>query len=129
MTLVVQPDFEFAAQDVKKFFALVCVGFAAATAGFDAEEMRFHGGVAPGEKLHADVGTGFEDFALGSANERLGVSIGFEHGKDIGFIETRDALESRDRRAHLATFESAEKTDRDFGGARHLSQGEAALYP
>ena len=69
MTLGVQPDLEFAAQDVEEFFALVRVGFAAATAGFDAEEMRFHGGVAPGEKLHADVGAGFQDFALRGTDE------------------------------------------------------------
>ena len=46
--LAVQPDFKIAAEDVQEFLALVRIGFAAATAWFDAEEMRFHRGIAPG---------------------------------------------------------------------------------
>jgi hypothetical protein len=70
--LVVKPDFKFAAQDVKEFFTFVGVGFAAAAAGLDTEEVRFHGGVAPGEKLHADIGAGFKDFTpLVSNMERM----------------------------------------------------------
>src|SRR5271170_2476464 len=83
MTLLVQPDFEFTAQDMEKFLAFMGIGFAAAAAGFDAEEVRFHGGVAPGKQLHADGGAGLEDFALGRTDERLSVAVGFKHGKDV----------------------------------------------
>ena len=122
-----QPYFEFAAQDVQKFFALVRVGFAAGATGLDAEEMRFHGGVAPGEKFHADLGTGFEDLALGRANKVLSVTVGFKHGEDIGFVKTRDALKCGDRGTHLAALEGAEKTYGNFCSASDLGERQAAL--
>ena len=74
--LLAQPDLKLAAQDVEKFLALVNVSFAAAPAGFDAEEVRLHGGIAPGEEFHADAGRGFEDFTVLGANEVLGLAVG-----------------------------------------------------
>ncbi len=128
MPLIVQPNFKLAAQDVEEFLAFMCVGFAAASAGLDAEKMRLHGGIAPGQKLHADFRTGFKDFALRRANQRLGVPVRFKHGKDIGFVKARNALERGDGRAHLAAFESAEKANRNLGGARNVSERKAALH-
>src|SRR5271169_6732275 len=127
MTLIVQPDLKFAAQDVEKFFTLVSVGFSAAPAAFDAKEVRLHDGIAPGEKLHADLRAGFEDFALGRANEGLGVPVRFKHGENIGVVKTRDTLERGHRGAHLTALESAEKTDGNFGGTRDLSERKTAL--
>ena len=65
MLFVANPDFKSAANDVKEFFAFVCVGFTAAAAGLDAKEMRLHGFVAPGKKFHANAFGGFEDAAFG----------------------------------------------------------------
>jgi hypothetical protein len=127
MTLVVKPDFELAAHDMKKFLAFMSIRFAATPARFDAKEVRFHGGIAPREKFHADVWAGFEDLALRRANERGGVAIGFEHGKNIGFIEASDALEGGDGRTHLTAFKSAEETDGDFGGFCYVSKGKATF--
>ncbi len=122
-----QPDLEFAAQDVEKFFPFVGVGFTAGATGLDAEEMRLHGGVAPGEKFHADLGTGFENLALGRANKVLSVTVRFKHGKDIGFVKTRDALKCGDRGTHLASLERAEKTYGNFCCASDLGEGQAAF--
>ena len=91
---VVQPDFEFSAHDVKKLFTLMSVRFTAAAAGFDAKEMRLHGGIAPSEKFHAHVGAGLENFALSGTDEALRAAIGFEKGHDVGLVETRDAPQS-----------------------------------
>ena len=124
--IVFQPNFEIAAEDVEKFFAFVGVGFAAAAAGAHAEEVRLHGGVAPGEEFHADAGSGFENFALGRAHETGILFRGFKKGKDIRAIETCDAAKRRDRGAHLAAFKGAEKTDGDAGGAGDLREREAA---
>jgi hypothetical protein len=124
MTLVVKPDFELAAHDMKKFLSFMSVRFAATSAGFDAKEVRFHGGIAPREKFHADVWAGFEHLTLRRANEGGGVAIGFEHGKNIGFIEASDALEGGDGRAHLTAFKGAEETNGDFGGFCYMSKGK-----
>ncbi len=128
MALIVQPDFKFAAEDVEKLLAFMGVRFAAAAAGFDAEEMRFHGSVAPGEEFHADIGAGFKDFALGRADERLSIAVSFKHGEDIRFVEAGDALKCGNGGAHLTAFEGAEKADGDFGGARDCRQRKAALH-
>ena len=123
----VQPNFKFTAHDVEKFFTFMGIGFTTAAAGFDAEKMRLHGGIAPGEKLHADVGTGFEDLALRGPNEVLGVTVCFEQRDYIGFVKTGNAAERGDGRAHLSAFEGAEKTDGDAGGPSNLREREAAL--
>ena len=67
------------------------IGFPAAAAGFDAEKMRLHGGVAPGQQFHANARGGFQDFPLGRANMALGVAIGFKEGHDVGFVVAGDA--------------------------------------
>jgi len=125
--VILQPNFEFAAKDVKKFLSFVGVGFAAVSAGLDAEKVWLHGGVAPGEQFHANFGAGFEDFALRRTDQELRVAIGVEHGKDVGLIEAGDALKSGNGGTHLAAFESAEETDRDIGGAGDLGERETTL--
>lgn len=127
MALILEPDLKFTAQDVEKFLAFMSIRFTAAPAGFDAKKVRFHGGVAPGKEFHADLGTGFEDLALGGTNEGLDVPIRLKHRKDIGLVETCDALESSDRRAHLAAFESTQEANRHTGGTSDLREREAAL--
>lgn len=127
VALIVEPDLKFTAQDVQEFLAFMSIRFAAAAAWFDAEKVRFHSGVAPGQEFHADLGAGFEDFALRGANEELDVPIRLKHRKDVGFVIAGDALESCDRRVHLAAFEGAEESDGNAGGACDLSQGKAAF--
>src|SRR5882762_4214916 len=129
VAVVVQPEFELAAQDMQEFLALVGVGFAAAAAGFHAEKVRLHGGVAPGEKFHADLGAGFEDFALRRAHKMLPFTVGFEEGDDVGLVKTGDPAKRGDRATHLAAFKGAEKSDGDAGGARNLGEGKFAAHP
>src|SRR5882762_5536151 len=111
----VEPDFEFAAKDVQKLLALVSVGFTAAAAGLDAEEVRLHGGIAPGQQLHANAFGGLEDFALRGANYAGVVGGRFKEGKNVGVVITSDAAEGSDGSAHLSAFERAEKADGDVG--------------
>src|SRR6266446_6382342 len=123
--LAVQPDFKITTEDVQKFFALVRIGFAAAAAGFDAEEMRFHRCIAPGQQFHADVRRSLQDFSLRWANEPGMLPGGFEKREDVGAIEAGDAAERGDRGAHLAALEAAEKPHGYTGGARDLREGES----
>src|SRR5258708_6840860 len=126
MLIGVEPDCEFAAQDVQEFFAFVSVRFAAAAGGLDTKKMRLHGSVAPGKKFHADAIGGFENFALDWAHE-FGIVPGrLEERKNIGAIVARDAPQGANGRAHLATFEGAQKTDGDSRGAGNLRQREIA---
>ena len=127
VALVLEPDFEFAPQHVQKLFAFVGISFAASSSRLDAEQMRFHRGVAPGEELHAHLGAGFEDFAFGRANQGTGVAIGIKQRGDIGLIESSDAAERCDRAAHLTALEGTEKTHGDIRRACHLHQGETTL--
>src|ERR1700730_8708138 len=125
MLLAVQQDFKITAQDVQELFALVRIGFAAATAGFDAEEMRSHRRIAPGEQFHADIRGGLQDFSLRGANEPGMFAGRFKKRKNVGAIEAGDAAECGDRGAHLAALEAAEKSHGYAGGARHLREGES----
>ena len=63
-----QPNLKSAAKDVQEFLALVGVGFAATAAGFHAEKMRLHGGIAPSEEFHAHAGIGLQNFSLRRAH-------------------------------------------------------------
>src|SRR6267142_524837 len=123
--LAVQPDFKISAKDVQKFLALVRVRLAAAAAGFDAEEMRFHHRIAPGQQFHANVRCGFQDFSLVGPNEPRIFAGGFEKREDVRAIEAGDAAERGDRGAHLAAFEAAEESHGYAGGARYLREGES----
>src|SRR6266849_7947871 len=123
---VAEPDFKCAAEDVEEFLAFVGVGFAAAAAGFHAEKVRFHDGVAPGEEFHAHAGIGLQNFSLRWSHEAEIFAGGLEERKDIGAIEARDAAQGGHGRAHLAALERAEKADGDTGGASHLREGESA---
>jgi hypothetical protein len=126
MLLAVQPDFKVAAEHVEKFLAFVSVGLTAAAAGFDAEKMRFHGGISPGEELHANVGRRLQDFSLIGPHEARIIAGSLEERQDVGAIEASDAAQRGDGRAHLAAFEGAEETDGDAGGLGDLREGEAA---
>ena len=53
---LIQANFEFTAQHVEEFLALMGIRFATTTAGLYAEKMRLHRGVAPGEQFHANAG-------------------------------------------------------------------------
>jgi len=124
--LAVQPDFKFAAKDVQKFFALVRIGFAAATARFDTEEMRFHRRIAPGEQFHANIRGGFQDFSLVGPDKTRIFTGGFEKRKDVRAIKAGDATERGDRRAHLAPLEAAEEPNGYPGGSSNLREREPA---
>src|SRR5258708_22037269 len=121
----VEPEFEFAAKDAQNLLALVSGGFAAVATGLDAEEVRLHGSIAPGQQLHANAFGGLEDFALRGANHAGIVGGRFKEGKDVGVVITSDAAEGSDGSAHLAAFEGAEKADGDAGSASDLGQREA----
>src|SRR5260370_28978659 len=88
--------------------------------------MRLHGGVAPGKKFHANAFGGFENFAFRGPNEFGIVLCRLKEGKNIGAIVARDATQGADGGAHLATFEGAEKTDGDAGGAGNLRERKIA---
>ena len=124
--LAVQPDFKFAAKDVQKFFALVRIGFAAAAARFDAEEMWFHHRIAPGEQFHANIRGGFQDFSLVGPDEPRVFTGGFEKRKDVRAIKAGDATERGDRRAHLAPLEAAEESHGYPSGSSNLREREPA---
>src|SRR5215467_2991931 len=127
--ILVQPDFEPTAQDVKKLFAFVGVGLAAIATRLDAEQMRFHGGVAPGQKLHAHAFAGLEDLAF-ARFDHAGVFLRrLKERKNVRAVMTRDAAQGGDRSAHLAPFESAQEPDRNPRGFRYLSQRKAAALP
>ncbi len=124
--LAVQPDFKITTKDVQEFFALVRIGFAAAAAGFDAEEVRFHRRIAPGKQFHANVRRSLQDFSLRWANEPGMFAGGFEKREDVGAIEAGDTTERGDRGAHLAALETAKKSHGYAGGTRYLREGESA---
>src|SRR5581483_7325188 len=117
MFVVVQPDFKFAAQDVEKFFAFVGIGLAAAAARLDAEEMRLHRGVAPGEEFHAHAFGGFENLTLRGMDD-AGVFLGgLEERKDVGAVVAGDAAKRGDGGTHLAALERTEESYGEAGGA------------
>src|SRR6266481_6375506 len=93
--------------------------------GFDAEEMRFHRGIAPGEQFHADLRCRLQDFSLRWPNEPGMLPGGFEKREDVGAIEAGDAAKRGDRGAHLAALEAAEKPHGHAGGSRYLREGES----
>src|SRR5215471_2739227 len=93
MLAVIQPNFEISAKHVEEFLAIMRVGFAAATARFNAKEMRFHRCVAPRQQFHADIWGGFQDFTVHGAYETWVVAGGLEKREDVGAIEARNAAE------------------------------------
>jgi len=125
MLPVIQPDFEITAQHVKKLFAFMGIRFPTAPAGFDAEKVGLHGRIAPSQKLHANAGRGFKDFALLGANEALGLTVGFKERKNTGLVEAGDSAERCYGGVHLTTLERAEEADGDTGGAGDLSERKA----
>src|SRR5262252_8531286 len=124
--VLIQPDFEMAAQNVKKFLAFVRVRLAAVAARLDAEKMRFHGSVAPGEQFHANAFGGFEDFAFSRFHHARVLFCRLEEGKNIGPVIARDTAQSGDRCPHLSAFKRAQKADRNVGGFCNLGQRESA---
>lgn len=128
MFLIIEPDFKSSAKDMQKFLAFVSVRFAAASAGLDAKQVRLHDGIAPSEQLHAHAGTGFQNFAIGGADEPGIFSHYFEKRNNIGFIKTRDAAQGGDGGAHLSALEGAEKPDGYASGACDLGKGKATMH-
>lgn len=126
MLVGVEPDFEFAAQHVQKFFAFVRIGFSAASAALDAKQVGLHRGVAPRKKLHAHAFGGLKNFALGGPYQ-AGIILGrLKKRKNIGAIVARNPSQRADGGAHLAAFERAEKTDGYTGGAGYLCERKIA---
>src|SRR6266567_2790064 len=111
MLLGVKPDFKTSAKDVQKLLPLVRIGFSAPATGFDAEKVRFHYRLPPGKQFHANVRSGLEDFSLMRTHQARIVARGFEERENVGAIETGDAPQRGDRRAHLAAFQGAQKAD------------------
>src|SRR6516164_7316359 len=74
----VKPDFKISAKHVQKFLPFVRVGFAAAAAGLDAEEVRFHCRVAPGQQFHAHIDCGSTNLYSRRANQTRIVPGRFE---------------------------------------------------
>jgi len=123
---VANPNLKCAANHVKEFLAFVGVRLAATAAGLDAKEMRLHGLVAPGEKLHANAFCGFEDATVFWRNQ-AGICFGrVEERKKIRAIKTSDPSQRSNGSAHLATFKRAEESDGDASGASDLQQGKVA---
>src|SRR5258707_7658426 len=122
----VEPDLEFSAEDVQKFFPFVSVGFATATVRLHAEEMGLHRGVPPGEQLHANTGSGLQDFPLAGTHEMRIFSRSLEKRQDIRTVEARDAAKSGDRGTHLAALDGAEESDGDTRGFGDLCEGKPA---
>jgi len=124
MFLAVQPNFKFTTKDVQELFAFVGVGFTTAAAGFDAKKMRFHGRLAPSQKLHAHSRRRFQDFSLAWPHEARVFCRRFKEREDVRAIETGDAAERGNRRAHLAAFKRAKKAYGNLRGPRHLRKGQ-----
>src|SRR5258708_8851641 len=122
----VAPNLKISAHDMQEFFAIMRVGFAAAASRFDAEKMRLHRRVSPGQQLHAHFRRGFQDFSLVRAHQARIISGGFEERKNVGAVEAGDAAQRGNRGAHLAALESAEKADGDSSGPSHVGQRKAA---
>ena len=121
----VQPDFKVPAKNMEKFLTFMRIRFAAAAAGFDAEKMRLHHGVAPGEQFHTDVASSLEDFPLSRANKPRMITGSFKKRKNIGAEETGDAAKRGDRRTHLTAFEGAEESDGNAGRLGDLRERKA----
>ena len=111
MFLAVQPDFKFAAKNVQKFFSFVRIRFAAASAGSDAEKMRLHGGLTPGQQFHAHAGCDLQYFPLGRPDQPRIFCRGFKERKDVRAVKARNAPEGGNGATHLATLEGAEEAD------------------
>src|SRR6185437_7297922 len=85
VVFAVESDFEFAAQHVEKLFAFVGIRVAAAGAGGDAEQVRFHDGVAPGQQFHAHARAGFQNLTPFRAHEMSVGLAGVEEVQNVGF--------------------------------------------
>src|SRR5580704_16073802 len=126
MFFAVQPNFKIAAKYVQELFAFMRVRFPAAATGFDAKKMRLHHRLAPGQKLHAHAGSGFQNFSLAGPDKPRIFRGGFKERQNICAIEARDAAQRGDGGAHLAAFERAEEAHGNLCGARHLGEGQPA---
>src|SRR5271167_4362428 len=120
MFFAVQPNFKFTAKNMQELLAFVRIRFAAAAAGLNTKKMWFHGRLPPSQELHADPGSGFENFSLVWPHEPRIFRRSFKKRKDIRSIETRNAAQRGNGRAHLPPFERAQKTDRNLRGPGHL---------
>src|SRR5208282_1391924 len=84
--LAVKSDLQLSTQYEKELLAFVGVRLAAAGLGRDAEQVRLHYFVSPGEQFHAHAGTGFEHLALGRAHQSGIRFRRIEKIKDVGAV-------------------------------------------
>ena len=126
MLVVAEPDFKSAAEDVEEFLAIVYVGFPAPAAPFDAKEVGLHDRVAASEQLHAHAIFCLQYFSMRRSHQAAILAGSVEQRQNICAIETRDASQGGNGRAHLAAFESAEKADGDSCRASHLRERKSA---
>src|SRR5260370_35845480 len=84
--LAVERDFELSAEYEQELLSFVGVGLATAGLRRDAEQVRLHDLVAPGEQLHAHSGAGIEDLTLGWAHQSCIQFRGVEKIKDVGAV-------------------------------------------
>src|SRR5450432_1064666 len=86
-----QPNFKFAAEHVEELLAVMRVRLAASTPRPDAEQVRFHHGVAPGEQFHAYARGGFQNLSVAGAHEPWILSRRLKKGKNIRAVKAGDA--------------------------------------
>src|SRR5712692_4627371 len=125
--LVVESDLQFAAQHEEELLAFVCVGLATASLGRDAEQVRLHYFVTPGEQLHAHAGTGFEHLALGRTHQSGIRFRRIEKIKDVGAVVACQSAQGADGGAHLRAFERTEEANRNSRPGGDFGETDAAL--
>lgn len=59
----------------------------------------------------------------------LSIAVRFKKRQHISFVETSNAPQGGDGRAHLAAFQGAEETHGNAGGMRHFGEGKTATHP
>jgi len=58
----------------------------------------------------------------------LSVAVRFKEREEVGFVETGNAAQCRDRRAHLAALQGTEETHGNVGGLCHFGEGEPTTH-
>src|SRR3954447_8135843 len=122
----VDDDFQIATEHVDELFSIMCVGVAAASVWSDAEQVRLHDCVAPGQQFHAYATTCFENLAFFGTNTAAAYVFGVEEIQDIGFVKAGELAQSAHRAGHLRAFHGTEKSDGYPNSVRDLREGKLA---
>src|SRR6266568_6544703 len=122
-----EKNLQLALEHKKKLFTDVSVGFATARVWSNAEKMRLHDRISPGQQLHADSRASFQDFACIRPHQMFVGFRGVVKIENVGFVIARQFAQSADRRTHLRPLESTEESNRDAGGLRNSSERCALL--